>query len=427
MGYPNGRRHSELSGVVSSSPSTIFSESTPTKLSKTAPFQSSPLTTHFSNSSSGSSHPARFPPPLAVPLLKPSLKRKLPQASSVPKPPPVSSDPLGEYDYDTTLHIDPPRSSTLTPIKSSYPCSSRAETEKDEAGAHEENTEADMDMLDEENVPTPKKIKFSKGGVSNRRIDELANSRGSGMSTGGKDDRGSFFILFFICRLTYQPLELSLIIDFRKKLVELIEDIFESFDSIPYPVPSTYLSRFSSSNRVKTTPRTSTHPFFGRLSSNVNPQPLVNPATLKKITKLSNVVGKSSGDWWGSELDKGGSEKLMMLLRKSLEEEVENGAVWESKEAEKRPGSTKTRKPRAPSPVVEDDVLDMSSTPPREEDEDEEKEEKKFGLAACLGRLEIALEASLAVDSCLVIWAGKNVPKQVRSADHLIRDYVFDI
>ncbi|CED83634.1 Sister chromatid cohesion protein SCC2/Nipped-B [Phaffia rhodozyma] len=419
LGY-NHRQSSGTPALNTSSPSAYHDESTPTrtptKLSRTSSFrrsslemnpvktESSPSIKPYDAILSSSDTPSKVPlkrkpgttndaseknsHDLFANTDKPVIKR----APTPPETDPVtSSDPLGMGDEDEILQTSlRSRTSSLTPIKLSHPRPSRT------AGVPDDGTDDYMRSEGEESVPTPKKTKLSNVDSPSKNMDGLMSSRRSVLSTGGRDIR-----------------------DPRKKLVELVEDIFESMDAIPYPVPSNYLLQFASSNYPQSVNRgTSTHPFFSRLISGTEIQPLLNPSSFRKLTKFTSMVDKSTGSWWGLDLGEGGPEKLITLLRRSLEEGIENGRAWEMNEGQYNLGADVDQMPRAKSSLLDEETSTLGiSTPPSNEEYEEDIDRASSWENVCQTKLEIALEAVLAADTCLMIWTGKGIPKQICSEE----------
>lgn len=156
--------------------------------------------------------------------------------------------------------------------------------------------------------------------------------------------------------------------------------------------------------------------YFSRASasSQATAQPILSAATLRKLTKLVGLVGKSSSndEWWGAALDDSASvERIVALLRRGIEQGVGAGDLWAaggsadatpSKGKGKGKGKGKAGKGKA--------------TPSKTEDEGVKAEDLASDADALVRlekALEVALESVLATDCFLVILTGRSVPKQV--------------
>lgn len=199
--------------------------------------------------------------------------------------------------------------------------------------------------------------------------------------------------------------------DASGKVKELVENILESFDTLPHPVPSDHFDR---------------HPHFSRLSTTSTSErhPLLNATTLKKLTRLLTLVVRKSGGpaglWWGSSLDEGDPERLMGLLRGSLEEAQAVGDVWGEEvrdEASPPKGKAKVGSKSPEKSAAAKGKGKAKADAPEEVKEEEgnvgEAAEPSVGVEGFEEMMEVALEAALATDCCLVLLSSKGVPAQV--------------
>lgn len=204
--------------------------------------------------------------------------------------------------------------------------------------------------------------------------------------------------------------------DASGKLKELVENILESFDTLPHPIPPNYFFG---------------HPYLSRLStaSTIETRPLLNASTLRKLTRLLSIVTKKAGgpdgQWWGSSLDEGDPARLMSLLRGSLEEAEAVGEVWGAQVRDEtslpKAGSKSPDKKGSKSPekaAARSKAKAKAGDVPEEVKEEDQDGDGAVGEAAGLDgfevMMEVALEAALATDCCLILLASKGVPAQVR-------------
>jgi hypothetical protein len=249
----------------------------------------------------------------------------------------------------------------------------------------------------------------------------------------GKEDRGKLPASFLLLSKTFSNfgakvanrIVFTLLLDAKGKLRELVENIFESIDTLPHPLPSDFFS-------------TASHTYFARTTT-VNlsdPRPLLNALTLRKLAKLLGSVGKRplekdekgvEAGWWASELEDGAGERLMSLLVGALAEGKEVGEeIWEGG------GGPGTK-------VAGEDIAEVAGAGEEEDEKVGEAKGKKgkgvvakkgkkspvkkafvrtevdleADLEVLKGKLEVTVEAGLAADCVLVLLGGRGVPKQV--------------
>lgn len=199
--------------------------------------------------------------------------------------------------------------------------------------------------------------------------------------------------------------------DAISKLKELVENILESLDTLPHPLPPNHLAF---------------HPFFSRVSTSTSDaRPLLNAVTLKKLTRLLGTVTKKVTQssslvatreqplWWGSALEEGDPGRLMELLRGSLEEGKEVRSAEDVWGASTGTPTKEVKEQRAKKAVSKSPEKAKVEEGGDVETKAEDGVDEAPGLESLEELLEVALEAALATDCCLVMLSSKGVPANV--------------